>query len=137
MVPERPPDVEQVVVGINEEVWPAGALASVRARVETCLAYSPSGRVEGADVRIAGNQVTEGYVEAILDPEARIARLRAEGNEQRADAVAARAGEVDRNSRQRVLAERRELAEDGVPVESYRRIGLDEALGRLTGEPGN
>ena len=108
-----------------------GALASARARIETCLAYSPSGRVEDGDVRIAGNPVTEGYVEAILDPEARIARLRAEGHEERADAIAARAGEVDRDSRQRILAGRRELAEDGVPVETYRRIGLDEALGRL------
>jgi hypothetical protein len=108
-----------------------GAVASARARIETCLAYSPSGRVEDGDVRIASNPVTEGYVEAILDPEARIARLRAEGNEQRADAIAARAGEVDRDSRQRILAGRRDLAGDGVPVETYRRIGLDEALGRL------
>jgi hypothetical protein len=108
-----------------------GALASARARIKTCLVYSPSGRVEGADVRIASNPVTEGYVEAILDPEARIARLRAEGNAERADAIAARAGEVDPDSRRRVLAGRRELVDDGVPVETYRRIGLDEALGRL------
>jgi hypothetical protein len=107
------------------------ALASARGRIETCLAYSPSGRVKDADVRIVGNEVTEGYVEAILDPEARIARLRAEGNEERAAAIAARAGEVDRASRQSVLTGRRELAEDGVPVETYRRIGLDDALGRL------
>ena len=106
-------------------------VASARSRIQTCLAYSPSGRVEDADVRIAGNPVTEGYVEAILDPEARMARLRAEGDEERADAIAARAGEVDRDSRQRVLAGRRDLVEDGVPVETYRRIGLDEALGRL------
>ena len=107
------------------------AVASARARIKTCLAYSPSGRVEDGDVRIAGNPVTEGYVEAILDPEARMARLRAEGNEERADAIGARAGEVDRDSRQRVLAGRRDLEEDGVPLETYRRIGLDEALGRL------
>ena len=67
-----------------------GALASARARVETCLAYSPSGRVEDADVRIAGNQVTEGYVEAILDPEARMARLRAEGEESAPMSIAVR-----------------------------------------------
>jgi hypothetical protein len=108
-----------------------GAVASARARIETCLTYSPSGRVDDADVRIASNPVTEGYVEAILDPEARIARLRAEGNEERADAIAARAGEVDRASRQRILAGRSDLAEHGVPVETYRRIGLDQALGRL------
>jgi hypothetical protein len=107
------------------------ALASAGARIKTSLAYSPSGRVGDADVRIAGNLITEGYVEAILDLEARIARLRAEGNDERADAIAARAGEVDRDVRQRVLSGRRDLAEDGVPVETYRRIGLDEALGRL------
>ncbi|HEX6583569.1 MAG TPA: hypothetical protein VF056_08180 [Thermoleophilaceae bacterium] len=116
---------------LGEPPTDSGALASARARIETCLAYSPSGRVENADVRIASNPVTEGYVEAILDPEARIARLRAEGNEERAAAIAARAGEVDRDSRQRVLAERRDLVGDGVPVETYRRIGADEALGRL------
>ena len=109
----------------------SGAVASARARIETCLAYSPSGRVDDADVRIASNPVTEGYVEAILDPEARIARLRGEGSQERADAIAARAREVDGASRQRVLAGRRDLLEDGVPVETYRRIDLDEALGRL------
>jgi len=116
---------------VGEPPSDPAARASARARTETCLAYSPSGRVKDADVRIAGNAVTEGYVEAILDPEARIARLRAEGNEERADAIAARAGEVDRDTRRRVLAGRRDLAEDGAPVETYRRIGLDEALGRL------
>jgi hypothetical protein len=113
-----------------------GALASAHARVETCLAYSPSGRVEDADVRIASNQVTEGYVEAILDPEARMARLRAEGKEKRADAIAVRAGEVDRDSRQRVLAGRRDLARTGAGGD-LPRIGLEEALERLTAEPGN
>ena len=38
-------------------------LASVRARVVTCLAYSATGRVADGDVRIAGNAVVEGYVE--------------------------------------------------------------------------
>jgi hypothetical protein len=147
-----PADGDRLLEAINDravtrlvvEDGPAGeppsdpaAVASARARVETCLAYSPSGRVEDADVRIAGNPVTEGYVEAILDPESRMAKLRAEGEEKRAEAIAARAGEVDRDSRQHVLAGRRELVEDGVPVETYRRIGLDEALGRLTAEPGN
>src|SRR5215207_3801051 len=45
-----------------------GAVASACARIGTCLAYSPSGRVERPDVRIRSNPVTEGYVEAILDP---------------------------------------------------------------------
>ena len=108
----------------------AGAVASARARIETCLAYSPSGRTDDADVRIAGNPVTEGYVEAILDPEARIARLRAEGNEERADAIAVRAGEVDRDSRQRILAGRRDLAEAACP---WRPTGASASTRRSGG----
>ena len=109
----------------------AAARASARARVRTCLAYSPDGRVEDHDVSIAGNEVTEGYVEAILDPEARAELLRAEGNHERADAVEARAGEVDAATRRQILDARRGLAEDGVPVETYRRISLEDALARL------
>ena len=128
--------------GLDDEV-----VASARGRIRTCLAYSAAGRVEGADVEIAGNPVTEGYVEAILDPETRITRLRAELAE--ADAVAAsasapggalrgriasiesRLAEVDRDTRRRILGERAGLLRDGVPVETYRRIPLDEALGLL------
>jgi hypothetical protein len=110
----------------------AEALASAQARIATCLTYSPSGRVADADVRITSNPVTEGYVEAILDPEARVERLRSEGDGE--DAVAwieERMGEVEPEVRSRILAARGELVEDGVPVETYRRIGLDEALARL------
>jgi hypothetical protein len=77
------------------------ALASARARIATCLAYSPSGRVADGDVRIASNAVTEGYVEAILEAEPQVG------------------------------ISRRELVEDDVPVETYRRIGLGEALALL------
>jgi hypothetical protein len=109
------------------------ALASARARIATCLAYSASGRVEGADVRIEANEVTEGYVDAILDPESRMERLRAEGGDgaARADSIAARAGEVATEVRREIKLARSELLEDGVPVETYRRIELDEALGLL------
>ena len=99
----------------------------------SCLAYSASGRVDDADVRIASNAVTEGYVEAILDPEARMARLREEGAEgqARADTIAIRSGEVAPAVRRQISLARRELVEDGVPVETYRRIELDEALALL------
>jgi hypothetical protein len=109
------------------------AIASARARIATCLAYAASGRVEGADVRIEANEVTEGYVDAILDPEARMERLRAEGGDgaARADSIAARAGEVATEVRREIKLARSELLEDGVPVETYRRIELDEALGLL------
>jgi len=111
----------------------AEALASARARVVSCLAYAASGRVEDGDVRIAGNEVTEGYVDAILDPEARMERLRAEGGDgaARADAIAARAGEVAPEVRREIKLARAGLLEDGVPVETYRRVDLDEALALL------
>jgi hypothetical protein len=108
-------------------------LASARGRLVGCLAYSPSGRVADADVRIAGNDVTEGYVEAVLDPESRMARLRRGSEEERAlaHAVARRAGEVAPELRAPVAAARASLLEDGRPVETYRRLGLDEALALL------
>jgi hypothetical protein len=136
----------------EEAVLDDDVVASARGRIRTCLAYSPAGRVEDADVEIASNPVTEGYVKAILDPETRITRLRVEAggppadaaragapaDEARARAVAARIasiesrlGEVERDVRMQILRGRSELLRDGVPVETYRRIGLDEALGLL------
>jgi len=109
----------------------AEELASARARITSCLAYSPSGRVTEGDVRVAANPVVEGYVNTTLDPEQRAAALRARGAEDRAGAVAARGNEIPPEQRSRIKREREGLIEDGVPVETYRRIGLDEALARL------
>jgi hypothetical protein len=111
----------------------AEALASARSRIVSCLAYSASGRVKDGDVRIASNEVTEGYVDAILDPEARMERLRAEGAQgtARADAIAVRAGEVPAEVRMEIKRARADLVEGEVPVETYRRIELDEALALL------
>jgi hypothetical protein len=111
----------------------AEAIASARSRIVSCLAYAASGRVEDGDVRIASNEVAEGYVDAILDPEARMERLRAEGGNgaARADAIAARAGEIPRDVRREVKLARADLIEGGVPVETYRRVDLDEALALL------
>ena len=131
-------DGEPAETALDDEV-----VASARGRIRTCLAYSPAGRVEDADVEIAGNAVTEGYVEAILDPETRIERLRAEADKRpggrgsvgaldtRIASIEARLGEVERDIRTRILRGRGDLLQDGVPVETYRRIGLDEALGLL------
>jgi hypothetical protein len=108
-------------------------LASARDRIVTGLAYSSSGRVRDADVRIESNPVTESYVEAVLDPEGHLDELRA-GDEPTgayAEAIAARAGEVERGVRSRIGEGRAALVENGAPVETYRRIGLDEALGLL------
>ena len=107
-------------------------LAGARAEIINCLAYSPSGRVRDPDVRIAGNDVTEGYVGAILDPDAHVAELRAdEAANAYADTIGSRASEVTREQRAEVAARRAELLEDGRPVETYRRIGVDEALALL------
>lgn len=117
----------------RERELDAEAVASARARIVSCLAYSASGRVADADVRIESNPVAEGYVEAILDPEARMERLRAEGGEgaARAETIAVRAGEVASDVRRQIRLAREDLLEDGVPVETYRRIELDEALALL------
>jgi hypothetical protein len=111
----------------------AEVVASARARVSSCLAYSASGRVGGGDVRIASNEVTEGYVTAVLDPEARMERLRSEGEAgaERAEAIAVRADEVPAEVRRAIMSARTGLIENGLPVETYRRIGLDEALSVL------
>ena len=82
-------------------------VASARARIRSCLAYSADGRVREGDVRIASNPVTEGYVETVLLERSR---------------------EIEPDVRRAILDARTDLVEDGVPVESYRRIELDEAL---------
>ena len=111
---------------LDEEV-----LASARGRIVSCLAYSAAGRVDGADVRIESNPVTEGYVEAILDPETRLSRLRAEGgSDALVAAIQRRAGEVSPDVRSRIAAERVGLVESGRVVESYRRLEREEARAR-------
>ena len=111
------------------------ALASARRRIATCLAYSPSGRVTGGDVRIASNPVVEGYVESILDPESHVAALRGGDDRDRAyaDSIDARRAEVAPELRAQIREARRQLVEDDRPVETYGRITLDEALQSLVG----
>jgi hypothetical protein len=106
-------------------------LASAHARITSCLTYSPSGRVTDGDVRVAANAVVEGYVNTTLDPEQRAAELRTRGAGGRADEITARGDEIPPEQRMLIKRARETLVEDGVPVETYRRIGLDEALARL------
>jgi len=143
-----PNEAERILEAVNdravtrllvEDGEPADAaferetLASTRERIATCLAYSASGRVRGADVSIESNPVTESYVETVLDPEAHLAELRA-GDDPTgtyAEAIAARVAEVEPEIRAGIREGRAALAENGRPVETYRRIGLDEALALL------
>jgi hypothetical protein len=143
VVPAEPRDVLRAVNDraitrlVVEEGEPRDAelgpeeLASARARISSCLAYSASGRVAGADVRVAANAVVEGYVTTTLDPERRAAEQRARGADARADEIAAHGDEIPPEERSRIKREREGLVEDGRPVETYRRIDLDEALARL------
>jgi hypothetical protein len=112
--------------------FPPELLAAARSEIVSCLAYSPGGRVQPSDVRIASSPVTEGYVEAILAPDAHVGQLRAgDPASAYADTIAARAGEVEAEERASIGRARADLEENGRPVETYRRIGLDEALGLL------
>jgi hypothetical protein len=142
VVPEQP---EALLEAINDRAitWllvedrePAPArlrretLASARSRIRGAFAYSPQGRVVDGDLRIAGNDVTESYVRAVLDPDELIASL-GDRDDPYAAAIARRAAEVPPQLRARLRAERDRLHERGHPVETYRRLTVDQALGLL------
>jgi hypothetical protein len=103
--------VEDGVPG--EDAFARETISSARSRITGALAYGANGRVLEADVTIAGNEVTEGYVASALE----------------------QSEDVDAGERERIKGARRQLAEDGRVVESYRRIGVDEALGLLAPQP--
>jgi hypothetical protein len=84
--------------------------ASAQGRIVTALAYSAAGRVPNADVTVRGTSVTESFVDRTLQ-EAR---------------------DIPVAAREAIGATRPALDDDGAPVESYRRLELDEAL-RLLG----
>jgi hypothetical protein len=88
-------------------------LASARARIVTAIAYAPTGRARDADVSIASNDATETYVRGVLEQSL----------------------EVPARERERIGAAREGLLEDGRPVETYRRVALDEGLGLLAPAP--
>jgi hypothetical protein len=92
-----------------EKEFERESLASARNRIVTALAYSPTGRVADPALQIAGSDVTESYVAAVLEE----------------------SSELDPTVREEIAAGRRALVKEGVPVESYRPLTLIEALERL------
>ena len=88
-------------------------LASARARIVTAVVYAPNGRTVDADVAIASNDVTEHYVAGVLE----------------------QSRDVPAGERDRIAAARAHLLDGSRPVETYRRVDLDEALGLLAPEP--
>lgn len=122
------PDREPAAMPEQQE-----ARASARDRIVAALSYSPTGRVRDGDVRIAGNEVTESYARAVLDPEGVLA-TRGDATDPYAAEVARRAGEVAPETRAQLRAERDRLRENGRPLESYRRLTLDRALASLASD---
>lgn len=99
------------------------SLASARHRISSALAYSPSGRVGDADVSVCGNAVTESYVAAVL-----CESMVADGDGGAGHGARSAGGSV---ALARAQAKRANLTVDGRPVETYRRIELECALGLL------
>ncbi len=93
----------------GERAFARETLASARDRIRSALAYTTTGRTRDADVAVAANDVTEVYVRGVLE----------------------QSEEVPAAERERLAAARTGLHEDGRPVETYRRIAVEEALGLL------
>jgi hypothetical protein len=105
------------------------ALASARERIAAALSYAPGGRVSGGDVQIAGSDVADSYVCAVLDPDAVLAAR--DPGDPYAVEIARRTEEVASEIRQQVSIQRGDLEQDGRPVETYRRLTLEQALTSL------
>ena len=97
----------------GEGAFARETLASARGRIVSALAYSANGRTRDADVSIASNEVAESYVSGVLE----------------------QSRDVPTGERDRIAVARAHLIEGDRPVETYRRVDLDEALGLLAPEP--
>jgi hypothetical protein len=84
-------------------------LASYTDRVVTAIAYSPRGRTAEADVTVRGNEHSERYVSNNI----------------------AASTSVPEPTRDQMIAERRDLIDGGRPLETYRRVSCDDALGLI------
>ena len=121
------PDGEAVEASFERQT-----LASAESRIVGAFAYGPTGRVCGPDVVVAGDDVTESYVAAVLDPTARDPDDPSESVQRGGDRAA---NERWATAGARMRTQRAALRTDGRPSESYRRITLQQALGRLGRAP--
>jgi hypothetical protein len=103
-------------------------------RLKGALLYSPTGRVERADVEIAGNERVDYYVWATLEPLAWADSLETDGktDPQVIAWIRSLVDQAPEGVGPRVLRARESLKVDGRTVETFRRIGVDEALERLS-----
>ncbi|MGI8712472.1 MAG: hypothetical protein ACR2NR_04670 [Solirubrobacteraceae bacterium] len=141
-------DAEQILRAVNDRgitrllvqdgpgstpAFEGESVASARHRIRSALAYSPWGRVPGADVSVAGNAVTESYVDAVLDSST-VQDGQAGPVDDAGGAVGP--GTVARTGADRanLRADRANLTVDGRSVETYRRIDFGHALELLLPE---
>jgi hypothetical protein len=121
-------DPEQILEAINdrgvtrllvEDGTPSSAtflretISSAEQRIVSALAYSPTGRVDQADVTVMINSVAEGYVLAALDESKKLSE------------------DVEKLQRGRQT-----LLSDGHVTETYRRIELSDAIRMLSRSSG-
>lgn len=116
------------------EVGPAardrsGDEHTLERQLVTSLAFSPTGRTFGADVRIASNHAVEQWVGWTIDPHR--AALESERPSARSSDRLGRATEVDDLERDQIRSSRTTILENSVPVETYRRITTAEAISLL------
>jgi hypothetical protein len=91
-------------------------MSSAEHRIVSALAYSPTGRVDNADVRITSCSAAEGYVRDSLNM----------------------SEELSEELKERLGQERKFLLVNDRVTETYRRIELSDAINMLTPttEPG-
>ena len=131
-VPDRP--MREVVHRPKEE-------DAALDRIASAFVYSATGRVDDADVVIAGNdRRTEHNPKQVLRPIEEMRALRApavtgrpvkETEDSYLQWLEERSGDVTEADRLRARLRREELMSSGLATESYRRVSVAEALKRL------
>jgi len=132
------PDVDPVAV---EHQWKEPAAA--RDRIVSAFAYSPSGVVRSPEWQIRGlRKSTETNVDMVLDPTRRYSSAAAlpptgaHGSDPLRSWPMRASARIDEAVEGLAAAQQRRKAlrdPDGLVVESYRRVSVDEALGMLVG----
>ncbi|QTO23367.1 hypothetical protein [Burkholderia seminalis] len=106
-------------------------------RICTAFAYHPSGRTTASDVSISGtDRRTEINPDNVMRPmrlvqPRRLAKPLKESDAAYIEWMKARAGDLGPDDIAYAEARRKALRTDGLATETYRRIGVDEALKRL------
>lgn len=116
--------------------WHPETLNGAMQRIKSALLYSPSGRVDEADVVIKGNDHVDFYVWATLEPAEYCDKFEANGGDPKIVAwERSRLGEVEDEVATEILGRRESLKISGRTVESFRRVSIDQAICRLSPNP--